>query len=214
MSVANSFHLTFGSELNLEILLISASDFWFFWEKAKENLQRSAVADNDNGESQVSDVRTSSGTFISKGKVKFLLLRFHFLSLEVGTQNWTLQQISLNFSNRQLIFDSDIWKKESTYVWVWISDVDPDKIGSEKSKPPHVSVSDATKKIKYLSLEPKIGKNRSHWIFLITLNLWCWITDLKTQNLWIRATLIMLFMNLSKVNLPDLGKLAQNCIDL
>ncbi|KAL0699393.1 hypothetical protein Bca4012_055515 [Brassica carinata] len=35
---------------------------------AKENLQRSAVADNDNGESQVSDVRTSSGTFISKGK--------------------------------------------------------------------------------------------------------------------------------------------------
>ncbi|CAH2054852.1 unnamed protein product [Thlaspi arvense] len=35
---------------------------------AKENLQRSAVADNNNGESQVSDVRTSSGTFISKGK--------------------------------------------------------------------------------------------------------------------------------------------------
>ncbi|XP_024012590.1 prolyl 4-hydroxylase 2-like [Eutrema salsugineum] len=35
---------------------------------AKENLQRSAVADNDNGESQVSDVRTSSGMFISKAK--------------------------------------------------------------------------------------------------------------------------------------------------
>ncbi|KAL0817676.1 hypothetical protein Bca101_074120 [Brassica carinata] len=35
---------------------------------ARENLQRSAVADNDNGDSQVSDVRTSSGTFISKGK--------------------------------------------------------------------------------------------------------------------------------------------------
>ncbi|KAJ0249661.1 Prolyl 4-hydroxylase 2 [Hirschfeldia incana] len=35
---------------------------------AKENLQRSAVADNENGESQVSDVRTSSGTFISKAK--------------------------------------------------------------------------------------------------------------------------------------------------
>lgn len=54
-------------------MLVSVSNFgfFFFWGKAKENLQRSAVADNDNGESQVSDVRTSSGTFISKGKVQF-----------------------------------------------------------------------------------------------------------------------------------------------
>ncbi|XP_010524775.1 PREDICTED: probable prolyl 4-hydroxylase 4 [Tarenaya hassleriana] len=35
---------------------------------AKTELKRSAVADNDNGESTVSDVRTSSGTFISKAK--------------------------------------------------------------------------------------------------------------------------------------------------
>ncbi|VVB15122.1 unnamed protein product [Arabis nemorensis] len=35
---------------------------------AKADLKRSAVADNDSGESKFSEVRTSSGTFISKGK--------------------------------------------------------------------------------------------------------------------------------------------------
>jgi prolyl 4-hydroxylase len=40
---------------------------------AKASLKRSAVADNDSGESKFSEVRTSSGTFISKGKVRFFL---------------------------------------------------------------------------------------------------------------------------------------------
>lgn len=35
---------------------------------AKSELKRSAVADNDSGESKLSEVRTSSGTFISKAK--------------------------------------------------------------------------------------------------------------------------------------------------
>ncbi|XP_057546286.1 probable prolyl 4-hydroxylase 4 [Amaranthus tricolor] len=35
---------------------------------AKSELKRSAVADNDSGESQLSEVRTSSGAFISKAK--------------------------------------------------------------------------------------------------------------------------------------------------
>jgi len=37
-------------------------------------LKRSAVADNLSGDSQLSDVRTSSGTFISKNKVPFFFL--------------------------------------------------------------------------------------------------------------------------------------------
>eukprot|EP00252_Welwitschia_mirabilis_P015408 TRINITY_DN3387_c0_g1_i2.p1 TRINITY_DN3387_c0_g1~~TRINITY_DN3387_c0_g1_i2.p1 ORF type:complete len:318 (+),score=42.21 TRINITY_DN3387_c0_g1_i2:155-1108(+) len=35
---------------------------------AKSKLTRSSVADNESGEGQVSDIRTSSGTFIAKGK--------------------------------------------------------------------------------------------------------------------------------------------------
>jgi prolyl 4-hydroxylase len=36
--------------------------------KAKSELKRSAVADSESGESQLSEVRTSSGMFISKAK--------------------------------------------------------------------------------------------------------------------------------------------------
>lgn len=42
--------------------------------QAKSELKRSAVADNLSGKSTVSNVRTSSGTFISKGKVWVLML--------------------------------------------------------------------------------------------------------------------------------------------
>ena len=38
---------------------------------AKSELKRSAVADNLSGESKLSEVRTSSGMFISKNKVHF-----------------------------------------------------------------------------------------------------------------------------------------------
>lgn len=37
--------------------------------QAKSELKRSAVADNVSGKSRLSDVRTSSGMFIPKGKV-------------------------------------------------------------------------------------------------------------------------------------------------
>ncbi|KAI8527343.1 hypothetical protein RHMOL_Rhmol12G0068100 [Rhododendron molle] len=36
---------------------------------AKSELKRSAVADNESGKIKLSDVRTSSGMFIAKGKV-------------------------------------------------------------------------------------------------------------------------------------------------
>lgn len=41
---------------------------------AKSELKRSAVADNLSGESKLSEVRTSSGMFISKNKVPYLHL--------------------------------------------------------------------------------------------------------------------------------------------
>ncbi|KFK44254.1 hypothetical protein AALP_AA1G234600 [Arabis alpina] len=43
---------------------------------AKADLKRSAVADNDSGQSKFSEVRTSSDTFISKGKISFFLFSF------------------------------------------------------------------------------------------------------------------------------------------
>lgn len=66
VSFSSSFQLQFGN----------FSSFCFvkdldLWKKAKADLKRSAVADNDSGESKLSEVRTSSGTFISKGKVRF-----------------------------------------------------------------------------------------------------------------------------------------------
>ena len=52
-----------------------------FGEKAKASLKRSAVADNDSGESKLSEVRTSSGTFIPKAKVRSFSLSLCFPSL-------------------------------------------------------------------------------------------------------------------------------------
>jgi hypothetical protein len=49
---------------------------------AKSELKRSAVADNLSGESKLSEVRTSSGMFISKNKVAFIsILVFLYLQI-------------------------------------------------------------------------------------------------------------------------------------
>ena len=54
--------------------LLLSTDFRFFYEiKAKSELKRSAVADNESGKSKLSEVRTSSGMFITKAKVFFFL---------------------------------------------------------------------------------------------------------------------------------------------
>jgi prolyl 4-hydroxylase len=51
---------------------------------AKSELKRSAVADNLSGESKLSEVRTSSGMFISKNKVAMISIFFlSFLYLQI-----------------------------------------------------------------------------------------------------------------------------------
>jgi len=66
------FELKFGNFILFSLLKTLNFDVLTI-EKAKASLKRSAVADNDSGESKFSEVRTSSGTFISKGKVRFFL---------------------------------------------------------------------------------------------------------------------------------------------
>ena len=45
-------------------------------ELGKKKVQRSMVADNDSGKSVMSEVRTSSGTFLRKGQVRPFLLSY------------------------------------------------------------------------------------------------------------------------------------------
>lgn len=68
----SSFHLRFWAWFG-NLFLFSPFKILNFdlLKKAKASLKRSAVADNDSGESKFSEVRTSSGTFIAKGKVRF-----------------------------------------------------------------------------------------------------------------------------------------------
>ena len=49
---------------------------YFVFFKAKGKLEKSMVADNDSGESVVSEVRTSSGMFLSKRQVSFCSVKF------------------------------------------------------------------------------------------------------------------------------------------
>lgn len=57
-------------KLNLfDLDLVVVDSVCWYCEKAKSELKRSAVADNLSGQSKLSEVRTSSGMFIPKGKV-------------------------------------------------------------------------------------------------------------------------------------------------
>lgn len=55
---------------------------FFITMKAKSELKRSAVADNVSGKSKLSEVRTSSGMFISKAKVQsFIQFFMHYICI-------------------------------------------------------------------------------------------------------------------------------------
>lgn len=66
---------------------------------AKSELKRSAVADNLSGESKLSEVRTSSGMFISKNKVALLsvLLFLYLLIHYYSESSFLLLSLSLSY---------------------------------------------------------------------------------------------------------------------
>ncbi|KFK45084.1 hypothetical protein AALP_AA1G341600 [Arabis alpina] len=59
---------------------------------AKADLKRYAVADNDTGQRKFSEVQTSSGTFISKGKISFFLFSLSPRHASpISERSWTKQ---------------------------------------------------------------------------------------------------------------------------
>ncbi|KAI8527347.1 hypothetical protein RHMOL_Rhmol12G0068100 [Rhododendron molle] len=112
--------------------VISLVGFVIFLIWAKSELKRSAVADNESGKIKLSDVRTSSGMFIAKGKE----LVFHCSGPNgywqdthppAGLKTWALPREGDHFEHNSILLLLHYWGLHVN-GFIYIAALGPDEI--------------------------------------------------------------------------------------